>query len=635
MKNLQLHIQFFRAISVLLVFFYHLELEYFKFGYLGVDIFFVISGYVITSRLFIEFIKTNRVNFYSFFIRRIKRIFPVLFFILSFVLIFIVLFQPLDLFVSNIKVYFFTIFGLSNFYYLFSNRDYFDNVFEDVFGHTWSLGIEEQFYLIFPFFLYFLCTLFSNKKHQILIIMIIIFFGIFFTYKFSSNLQLIFYSPIFRFWEFLLGSIIFLINQKYQIKNSIISILSFTFLISLILLNLYLNNFTAILLSTVLASSFILFYDENNKLSFLFENKFFVYLGNISYSFYLWHLPIIYFYNLYFGHSFIKMPIIFFLTIILSTVSYKFIENKFRYKNYNIRKNKIILPSLFTAFSFLIFFYYIATQKSYENIIKNNIKDFAHSINFLERKLNYSERAIFYKIKISGNEIYRFCTEDSKEYNVNINNLRKQCLKEGLSKNRIFFVEGNSHTANYIPLFNKIFQNSKDSIYYEHTSEVLSDQTLKKIDKLKKVYKEVVFVTNIENYNLFVLDKINEKLKKNIKVLLLSTIPNLNSDSEPLKCFIKNTNCTYSTIDDYNDRNLNNYFLKINEFIDKTQNHRALFYNSYYKICPNDICYSYNNVKDVLSHRDISHLTIEGSVLLENDFLEFYTKHYTNNIKND
>ena len=73
----------------------------------------------------------------------------------------------------------------------------------------------------------------------------------------------------------------------------------------------------------------------------------------------------------------------------------------------------------------------------------------------------------------------------------------------------------------------------------------------------------------------------------------------------------------------------------LNEFIDKTHNHRTLFYNSYDKICPNDICYSYNNIKDLLSHRDISHLTIEGSVLLENNFLEFYTKYYTNNIKNE
>ena len=60
------------------------------------------------------------------------------------------------LFIGNIIVYIFTIFGLSNFYYLFSKKDYFDNVFEDVFGHTWSLGVEEQFYFIFPLFLYFL-----------------------------------------------------------------------------------------------------------------------------------------------------------------------------------------------------------------------------------------------------------------------------------------------------------------------------------------------------------------------------------------------------------------------------------------------------------------------------------------------
>ena len=122
MKTLQLHIQFFRAISVLLVFFYHLELEFFKFGYLGVDIFFVISGYVITSRLYDELLKNNKINYLSFFIRRVKRIFPVLFFIISIVLLFIIFFQPLDLILGNITVYFFTIFGLSNLYYLFSKR---------------------------------------------------------------------------------------------------------------------------------------------------------------------------------------------------------------------------------------------------------------------------------------------------------------------------------------------------------------------------------------------------------------------------------------------------------------------------------------------------------------------------------
>ena len=122
MKSLQLHIQFLRAVSVLLVFFYHLKLEEFKFGYVGVDIFFVISGYVITSRLYQELINKKKINFLEFYIRRIKRIFPVLFFILSIILVFIIFFQPLDLFLGNLAVYFFTIFGVSNLYYLFSKK---------------------------------------------------------------------------------------------------------------------------------------------------------------------------------------------------------------------------------------------------------------------------------------------------------------------------------------------------------------------------------------------------------------------------------------------------------------------------------------------------------------------------------
>ena len=273
MKTLQLHIQFFRAISVLLVFFYHLELEFFKFGYLGVDIFFVISGYVITSRLYDELLKNNKINYLSFFIRRVKRIFPVLFFIISIVLIFIIFFQPLDLILGNITVYFFTIFGLSNLYYLFSKKDYFDNVFEDVFGHTWSLGVEEQFYLIFPFFLYFIYNLFTKKNNQIFFLIIIILSSIFLTFIFSENLQLIFYSPIFRFWEFLLGSLIFIFNCKYQIKNSILSILSFIALLAFVIFGFYSNNFFAILTSTLLASAFILFYDENNKFSFYLKTS--------------------------------------------------------------------------------------------------------------------------------------------------------------------------------------------------------------------------------------------------------------------------------------------------------------------------------------------------------------------------
>ena len=106
-KKILNHIQFLRGISVILVFFYHLNLSYFDYGFLGADIFFVISGVVITSIISKEIEQTKKFDFYNFYIRRFKRIYPVLFFILTISFFLIIFFQPLDLFLNNLKVYFF------------------------------------------------------------------------------------------------------------------------------------------------------------------------------------------------------------------------------------------------------------------------------------------------------------------------------------------------------------------------------------------------------------------------------------------------------------------------------------------------------------------------------------------------
>ena len=630
MRSLKQHIQFLRAISVLLVFFYHLKLEIFSFGFLGVDIFFVISGYVITSRLYEELENKNRIDFISFYVRRIKRIFPVLVFILSIVLIFIIFFQPLDLLSGNITVYLFTIFGLSNLYYLFSKKDYFDNVFEDVFGHTWSLGVEEQFYILFPLFLFLLYKLITRKTNQVLTIFILIIFGAFLTFQYSENLQLIFYSPIFRFWEFLLGSLAYFLNNQFNNKRTnLISIISFIILIFLIIIKSYSNNFIAVLFSSIFASLFLIFYQDGGKFKFLFNNKLLVLIGNISYSFYLWHLPVIYFYDLYFVDSFIKIPFIFLLTFALSFITYNYIENKFRNKKLIQKKNiKTSIISLLIFFLLILSVVYIFQQKSYENRFKKIFKDLIYKINFLENKFDYSQRVIFYRFNLNNNEIYRFCTKQSKYFKLNEYNLRQECLIEGLTKKRLFFIEGNSHTANYIPLFNKVKNNLGDSIYYEHSTKILNPNTIDKIHNLKKFYNEIVFVTNIENYNLNNLDLIKDNLDKNINVLLLSTVPNLNQNIEPLKCLIKKIDCKYSKRVDYDSRNLNYYFDKIDEFITINKDRKFLFFNSYKTLCSTEYCFVYNFNKDILTHRDKSHLTIEGSISLENDFLNFYNKNY-------
>jgi len=156
------HIQVLRAISVILVFFYHLKIDLFKNGYLGVDIFFVISGYVITKNLYEEFKEKNEINFLNFYKKRFKRIFPVLFFILTIVFLFYKFYGPPD--ISLKKDFLYSIFGLSNFFYLIGEVDYFNNIFDNPLGHTWSLGIEEQFYIIYPLLLFFLIKNFNINR---------------------------------------------------------------------------------------------------------------------------------------------------------------------------------------------------------------------------------------------------------------------------------------------------------------------------------------------------------------------------------------------------------------------------------------------------------------------------------------
>ena len=141
-----------RAIAVLLVFFYHLDIEFFKFGYLGVDIFFVISGYLITALLLKNI--NQKFFFLNFYIRRIRRLVPALVIVLLFTSLFtFLIYIPYDLrdFGQSLVA---TITFLSNILF-FIESDYFDNLSKvKPLLHTWSLSVEEQFYLFFPFLIF-------------------------------------------------------------------------------------------------------------------------------------------------------------------------------------------------------------------------------------------------------------------------------------------------------------------------------------------------------------------------------------------------------------------------------------------------------------------------------------------------
>ncbi len=623
-KNNQIYyIQYLRALSVLLVFFYHLKFEIFQNGYLGVDIFFVISGYVITLRLYEDFKINNTISLKKFFIKRFKRIYPVLVVFLLTTFIIIIILSPLENFLNRAHTLFYAFLGLSNFFYLFSNKDYFDTIFNDPLNHTWSLGVEEQFYIVFPIsFLILMIISKNNLKFILYFFVLLIFLGIIFTFFNRDEFKLVFYSPFFRFWQFLFGSIVFLISLKFNYKNKYLSYLLILIVISISLSGNFFDNFQKILLVTIFSSMLIFFCKD----TFLYNKNILgnsvLILGNISYSFYLWHLPIIYFYDLYYDGSVLRLPIIFLLTILISHFSYLYVENKFRHINLKIGKK---FPSIIV----LIFFCFIFTfviSKNKESLLKNiklNSKKILNQVNYLEYKFDFSERTVFYKISINNYPIYKYCTQDSKIFETNNDGLRSECLNSNNNEN-LFFIIGNSHTAHFIPMFDKL--RKKINFYYLHNVLSSNSDVVELISKVSTKYKKVIFVTNVSNdkYLNFFFDNI-DKMRENVSGLIIGPIPNSQIKPQPLECLIKQKNCFYDTSVDKKNRKIEQLYNEINVKI-KARKREIGFYLPYDEICPTEICYSYNLANDLITHRDDGHLTKEGSELLVDSFYKFLNK---------
>ena len=128
------------------------------------------------------------------------------------------------------------LFGVSNFYYIVHDIGYFDNIFDDPLAHTWSLGVEEQFYLFYPLLIFF--NFFHYQKKKILnlqITLILIFFISLFFFKsqIETNPVLGFYLSPLRFWELIFGGILFINTHRIK-KNNTLSFISLIIIIFLI-----------------------------------------------------------------------------------------------------------------------------------------------------------------------------------------------------------------------------------------------------------------------------------------------------------------------------------------------------------------------------------------------------------------
>lgn len=207
-----------RAIAILSIIFYHSTKSVGSFvlfpgGFLGVDIFFVISGYLITSIILSEINITQNFSFKNFYQRRARRILPALLFVIFFSILFAyILLLPED-FNEYIKSIFYTIFFSSNYFFYFLGElyDATPSLLKP-FLHTWSLSVEEQFYLLYPIILYFSFKYLKNFLNKILFSLIFISILAMLSY-FYLDQSLAFFNFLTRFWELLIGAVI-ANNQK-------------------------------------------------------------------------------------------------------------------------------------------------------------------------------------------------------------------------------------------------------------------------------------------------------------------------------------------------------------------------------------------------------------------------------------
>ena len=369
-----------RAIAVGAVILYHAQINIFGQqafigGFIGVDIFFVISGYLITSIILKELITTGSFSFKSFYERRIRRILPALLSVMLVSLPFAWMYFIPSSFIDFSKSILYSLGFSSNFYFHYSGQEYgaIDGLLKP-FLHTWSLSVEEQFYIVFPIVLLITFKYYRKYLIHILILGFIVSLGL---AEWSSRNypSVSFYFLHTRMWELLAGSILayFEITLGHRSNQRTLNLILPS--IGLILIGhsiIYFNDRMVhpsfYTLSPIIGVCLIIWFSNSNEIiTKILSTKLFVGIGLISYSLYLWHYPIFAFARtINFSQGDIsKKLLIGIIALIASILSYFLVERPCRNKK---NKFKIIFSGIIIFISILIIFNYkIIQEDAYKN----------------------------------------------------------------------------------------------------------------------------------------------------------------------------------------------------------------------------------------------------------------------------
>ena len=388
-----------RALAVIPVILFHAGFKYFGGGFVGVDIFFVISGYLITAIILAD-LQAGKFSITKFYERRARRILPCLYLVMLASMLLGYFWMMPDEFKNFGQSVFATTIFSNNILLAFTSGYWALASEYKPLLHTWSLGVEEQYYVIFPFILIIGWKYF--RKYLGVVVSIIAFSSLLLaTWGVARSPDLAFYLLPTRAWEILLGSLAaFYLNNKKPISNEPVgnNLLSF---IGLLLIAAPIFVFGSnqpapglyTLIPTIGSVLVIIYATENTFAGKVLGNKFVVGFGLISYSAYLWHQPLFSFSRIYLvnppGSSVATVLTV--MTFFIAYLSWKFVETPFRDKTRFSRKT-IFFGSVLCSLAFLVAGFYL--NKSYGmplRIFPDNV-----SIQDLDKRI-YNERVFSFK----------------------------------------------------------------------------------------------------------------------------------------------------------------------------------------------------------------------------------------------
>lgn len=325
-----------RALAVVPVVFFHAGLDLLQGGFIGVDIFLVISGYLI-AYLILQEKAENKFSLAQFYERRARRILPALFVVILFSSVFAFLFlTPSQLSEYSLSIIAVLTFSSNLFFYL--KTGYFSSAIDEKpLVHTWSLAVEEQFYILFPLLMLLSWRYLRKNLFGILVILTII------SYLFAevlsrTNADLSFYAMPTRAWELLAGALCALgvLKSREERSNELFSAVGLALILgSIILLHKHLPHPSFYTLPAVIGTCLILVFGTATMVARILSTPLIVWIGLVSYSAYLWHQPLLAAVRIMSLNepSQIHLVTTALMSFGLAAISYRYVETPFRKKS--------------------------------------------------------------------------------------------------------------------------------------------------------------------------------------------------------------------------------------------------------------------------------------------------------------